>query len=49
MGFVLLEEAIMDTEAQAHLAEQLNSIIALLVELRDKLNALAEQLGVTLD
>jgi len=39
----------MDTEAQAQLAEQLNSIIALLVELRDKLNTLAEQLGISLD
>jgi len=39
----------MDAEAQAQLAEQLNSIIALLVELRDKFTTLAEQLGVTLD
>jgi hypothetical protein len=31
------------------LREQLASIIALLVELRDKLTTLAEQLGVTLD
>jgi hypothetical protein len=39
----------MDPEAQAHLAEQLAAIISLLVELRDKLNTLAEQLGVELD
>jgi hypothetical protein len=36
----------MDAEAQAQLAVQLAAIIALLVELRDRLDALAEQLGV---
>ena len=41
----------MDTEAQAQAqnAERLDAIIALLVELRDQLTTLAEQLGVTLD
>ena len=39
----------MDTEAQAQLAERLDAIIALLVELRDQINTLAEALGVTLD
>ena len=33
----------------AEMREQLASIIALLVELRDRLNTLAEQLGVSLD
>jgi hypothetical protein len=40
------QEAYMDAEAQAQLAVQLAAIIALLVELRDRLDALAEQLGV---
>ena len=39
----------MDTEAQAQIAERLDAIIALLVELRDQLTTLAEQLGVELD
>jgi hypothetical protein len=39
------QEAGMDAEMR----EQLASIIALLVELRDRLNTLAEQLGVELD
>jgi len=36
-------------EAQAQIAERLDAIIALLVELRDKLDSIAEQLSVELD